>query len=54
MNFVEIIFVQMFCSRTVFSEEQKQEFEELVAYFKRNVDPLSKDLAFLLGISRKT
>jgi len=35
--------------RTVFSEEQKQEFEELVAYFKRNVDPLSKDLAFLLG-----
>ena len=35
--------------RTVLNEEQKHEFEELVAYFKDNVDPLSKDLAFLLG-----
>ena len=31
------------------SEEQKHEFEELVSFFKSNVDPLSRDLAFLLG-----
>ena len=35
--------------RTALSEEQKHEFEEVVSYFKSNVDPLSKDLAFLLG-----
>ena len=35
--------------RTVFTDQQKHEFEEIVAYFKGNVDPLSKDLAFLLG-----
>lgn len=35
--------------RTVFTNQQKHEFEEIVSYFKENVDPLSKDLAFLLG-----
>jgi len=35
--------------RTALSEEQKHEFEELVSFFKSNVDPLSRDLAFLLG-----
>ena len=35
--------------RTAFNDEQKHRFEELVKYFKENVDPLSKDLAFLLG-----
>ena len=35
--------------RTALSKEQKDEFEELVTFFKSNVDPLSRDLAFLLG-----
>ena len=35
--------------RVALSEEQKHEFEELVSFFKSNVDPLSRDLAFLLG-----
>ena len=38
-----------FVFRTAFNDEQKHKFEELVKYFKENVDPLSKDLAFLLG-----
>ena len=33
----------------MFTDQQKHEFEEIVSYFKSNVDPLSKDLAFLLG-----
>ena len=35
--------------RTVFNEQQKHEFGEIVSYFKENAVPLSKDLAFLLG-----
>lgn len=35
--------------RTALSKEQKHEFEELVSFFKSNVEPLSRDLAFLLG-----
>ena len=45
-------FVIYFLFRTVLNDEQKHKFEELVKYFKENVDPLSKDLAFLLGTSQ--
>ena len=36
-------------SRAFLSEDQREQFGEVVLFFKENVDPLSKDLAFLLG-----
>ena len=35
--------------RAFLTEEQREQFGEVVLFFKQNVDPLSKDLAFLLG-----
>merc|ERR1711953_627635 len=35
--------------RAFLTEEQREQFGEIVLFFKQNVDPLSKDLAFLLG-----
>ena len=35
--------------RAFLTEEQREHFGEVVLFFKENVDPLSKDLAFLLG-----
>ena len=36
-------------SRAFLSDDQREQFGEVVLFFKENVDPLSKDLAFLLG-----
>ena len=38
-----------FHSRAFLTDEQRQNFGVVVVFFKENVDPLSKDLAFLLG-----
>merc|ERR1711936_891295 len=40
--------------RAFLTDEQRQNFGVVVVFFKENVDPLSKDLAFLLGFFVKT
>ena len=35
--------------RAFLTDVQREQFGEVVLFFKENVDPLSKDLAFLLG-----
>ena len=39
----------MFFFRAFLTQEQKVEFEEIVKYFNQNLNPLARDLAFLLG-----
>ena len=35
--------------RGVLDEDQRQQFADIVTYFKENLTPLARDLAFLLG-----
>jgi len=35
--------------RGLLDEDQRQQFADIVTYFKENLTPLARDLAFLLG-----
>ena len=50
LTFGQIIFrLIMAHFRAFLDDEQRRHFGDVVGFFKENVDPLSKDLAFLLG-----